>query len=267
MKAKSTRIVLLSILLLLATQGGAFADTFTDRFEETYKVDPDVEVSLSNTNGSITVEIWEQSAVRLVAAKRVSSHSAETGDQALEAIEIIVHESDGRIEIETRHPKSMNGVFDWLFRRSYNASVSYELKVPRGAEIALHTVNGNISTDGSEGAQRLRSTNGRIEVDSAHRRVDAHTTNGSINVEVAAAEELEIELATTNGSITVHLPTDVRGSLEARTVNGSVRTDVPLTVEGSSSRKRVRGVFNGDSNGHIVLHTTNGSIRIVESTS
>ena len=122
-----------------------------------------------------------------------------------------------------------------------------------------------VSTIGSEGPQRLRSTNGRIEVDDAQRGVDAHTTNGSIDVELArAADAPQIEIGTTNGSITLHLPGDAQGSLEARTVNGTVRTDLPLTVHGSHSKRRVDADLNGGGEGRIVLRTTNGSIRIVE---
>jgi DUF4097 and DUF4098 domain-containing protein YvlB len=158
----------------------------------------------------------------------------------------------------------MHGFFDRVFGRSTNASVRYQLKVPRRAELTVRTVNGNVTTAGSQGGQKLRAINGRIEVESAARRVDAHTTNGSISVEIRDDPEPEIELGTTNGSITLKLPADASGSIEARTVNGSVKTDVPVTLLGSASRKRIRGDFNGGDGGRVVLRTTNGSIRIVE---
>jgi len=264
MKKKSIRVVLLSTLILLGAQAAAVAEKFTERFEETYRVDADVSIILSNTNGNVSISIWDQDAVELVAEKQVSSRNAETAREAFEKLEIVVNESTGRLEIETIHPSAMHGFFNWVFGRSTNASVRYHLKVPRQAELTLRTVNGNVTTAGSQGSQHLRSTNGRIEVESAARRVDAHTTNGSIRVEVRGTSELEIELGTTNGSITLQLPTDARGTLEARTVNGSVKTDIPVTLQGSASRKHVRGDFNGGGGGRIVLRTTNGSIRIVE---
>lgn len=267
MTAKSVRITTLAALLLLSSQTAAVAGKFTERFEKTYAVSPDIEITLANTNGSVSVEIWDQSSVEIVAEKRVDSRSADTAREALEKIEILVSESDGRLGIETEQPSGMSGFFDWLFGRSHNASVRYELRVPRTAELSIRTVNGNVSTVGSGARQRLRSTNGRIEVDDAQRGVDAHTTNGSIDVELrAAAVEPEIVLGTTNGSITLHLPSDVRGSLEARTVNGTVRTEIPVTLEGSASKKRLHAELNGGGDGRITLRTTNGSIRIVEST-
>lgn len=268
MIARTVRVATLSTLLLFGGQAAAIAGKFTERFEETYDVRPDVEINLGNTNGSVSVEIWDQSSVEIVAEKRVDSRNAETAREALEELEIVIHQSDGVLDIETDHPKGASSLLGWLFgRSSHNASVSYELRVPRTAEITIRTVNGNVSTVGSEGRQRLRSTNGRIEVDDAQRGIDAHTTNGSIDVELtAAADAPEIEIGTTNGSITLHLPGDVRGSLEARTVNGTVRTDLPLTLRGSYSKRRVNADLNGGGGGRIVLRTTNGSIRIVEST-
>ena len=194
--------------------------------------------------------------------------SAESAREVFEELEIVVEQRDGVLEIETDHPSTGSSLLGWLFgRESHNSSVSYQLKVPRTATMAIRTVNGNVSTDGSGGRQRLRSTNGRIEVENARQGIDAHTTNGSIEVEVVAASgDPEIEIGTTNGSITLHLPAETRGSLQARTVNGSVRTEFPVQLDGSYSKRRINAELNGGGAGQISLRTTNGSIRILEST-
>ena len=71
MKAKPTQVVLLLGVLILGVHGMALAARFTDRLEQTFTVDEDVEVSLSNTNGSVSVEIWDRDEVEIVAEKRV----------------------------------------------------------------------------------------------------------------------------------------------------------------------------------------------------
>jgi len=267
MTSKLVRVTALSVLLLLSGQTAAVAEKFTQQFEETYTVSPDVEIHLGNTNGSVVVEVWDQSSVEIVAEKRINSKSNEEAQEAFEEVEIIVQEGDGRLDIDTEYPTGPSAFLDWLFGRSRNFSVSYELRVPRAAEIEIRTVNGNVSTVGAEGRQRLRSTNGRIEIEGAQHGVDAHTTNGSIDVRVVVASDpAEIELGTTNGSITLRIPPDARGHLEARTVNGTVKTDLPITIQGTASKKRVSADLNGGGGGRIVLRTTNGSIRIVEST-
>lgn len=265
MQAKSIRIALLSGLLLLGAQSAVFAERFTERIEKTFQVDSDVSVTLGNTNGNVSISIWDQDTVQMVAEKRSNSRSAEDARKVFEALEITIDASASRIEIETAHPRGGDGFFERLFgNSSTNASVRYQLKVPREAALTIRTVNGTVATEGAQGSQRLRSTNGRIEVEGAAQQIIAHTTNGSIRVGVGSTSAPEIELGTTNGSITLELPADARGSLEARTVNGSIKTEVPIT-HGSASRKRLRGDFNGEAGGSIELRTTNGSIRIVES--
>ena len=149
-------------VLLLVAQAPLSADTLTETFEETYEVAAGTEVSLRNTNGSISIETWSQNSVQVVAEKRVRARDAEQGREAIEAIEIIVTERNGRLEIETEYPRESTGMFSWLFGRHVEASVSYELRVPASVELDVVTVNGNVSTEGPRGEQRLRSTNGRI---------------------------------------------------------------------------------------------------------
>jgi DUF4097 and DUF4098 domain-containing protein YvlB len=258
-------IVVLAVLLF----GGArcaLAERFTDRVERTFQTGDEVVVNLSNTNGSVWVEAWDEDFVELVAEKRVDSSRASQAEEAFEDIEILVHEGDGRLEIETKLPGGTSGLMSWLFGRSRNGSVSYELRVPRVAELELRTVNGNVATEGAWGSQELRSTNGRIEVDAAEGGVDAHTTNGSIRVEIGdASSQPDVRLRSTNGGITLELPAYIEGRLEARTVNGSVKTDLPVSIEGGVSRRRLHGELNGGGASRIELTTTNGSIRINES--
>ena len=174
-----------SILATLAAVVGfaslAAADTITDRFEQTDEVQPGVEVSLTNTNGNVEIRIWDKPPVKIIAEKRVRSRDSSGARDALDAIEIQVRESDGRVEIKTELPKSSTGMMSWLFGRHVDASVSYEIRLPASASLDVTTVNGSVHSDGAEGEQRLRSTNGKITVERAHAGITASTTNGSIS--------------------------------------------------------------------------------------
>lgn len=252
--------------LLLVAQAPLAADTLTETFEETYEVAAGTEVSLRNTNGNVSIETWSRDSVQVVAEKRVRARDAEQGREAIEAIEIVVTERNGRLEIETEYPRESTGMFSWLFGRHVDASVSYELRVPASVELDVVTVNGNVTTEGPRGEQRLRSTNGRINVEGAGGSVEARTTNGSVEVEIDDADaQMDIEIGTTNGSITLYVPSDLRGRVEARTTNGSVRSDLPVTVTGEVSKRRMSAELNGGGAARIGLRTTNGSIRIKES--
>ena len=109
MKAKSIRVTLLTALILLGAQTAVMAEKFTERFEKTYAVDADVSIVLSNTNGSVSISIWDQDSVELVAEKRVNSRNAKSAEEAFEELEIVINESTGRLEIETIHPNGVHG--------------------------------------------------------------------------------------------------------------------------------------------------------------
>lgn len=263
MTRTACRTLLPAILILLASSQAARAERFTDTVRESYAVGPEAAIQLSNTNGSVSVRATAGTTVELVAEKQVDSHSESRAREVLDEIEIVVRETDGGLEIETRTPRSASGFLDWLTGSARNASVRYELRVPADARLDLDTVNGNLSTDGGAGGQRLRSTNGRIVVEAARGEVDARTVNGSIDVEVAAAgRAVDLRLDSTNGGIALALPDDLQARLEARTVNGSVRSDLPVTISGKLGRNRISGDLNGGGEGRIELTTTNGGIRI-----
>jgi DUF4097 and DUF4098 domain-containing protein YvlB len=263
MPQRAIRVTVLAALLIVAGGVAAWAERFTERQRETHALGSGAEIALSNTNGRVTVTIWDRADVELVAEKRVEARSAERARDAFDEIEIVVHETTDGLEIETRTPTMMSGFLDWLTGGARNAAVSYELRVPADARLRLSTVNGNLSTDGAGGGQWLRSTNGRIDVVGARRDVDAHTVNGSIDVEIAASRAaVDVRLASTNGGITLALPGDLEARLDARTVNGSVRSDLPVAISGRASRRRISGDLNGGGAGHVEMSTTNGGIRI-----
>ena len=266
MKPRLSPTLIIVALLLAGAQTAATAEKFTDRIEETYATGASVDISLANTNGSVSVEAWDGDSVQLIAEKKVEASNSSEAQEALAKIDIIIRQADGRLEIETKLPSATQGVFDWLFGRARGASVRYELRVPRSADLDLRSVNGNVVTEGNAGRQLLHTTNGRIEVEGAAHGVEARTTNGSIRVEITdAPSRSDIELGSVNGGITLYLPDTIAGRIKARTVNGSVKTELPVTIDGSTSRRRLNGSLNGGGPNRIELSTTNGSIRINES--
>ena len=263
MKFWSSPHYALALILLAGLAAPTAADTYADRLERTFDTGPDVAVTLANTNGSVRVEAWDEDVVDLVAEKRVSSGNSNDAREALEAIEVIIRESRGRLEIETRLPSMTSGFLDWILGRSRNAQVRYELRVPRGAEVDLRTVNGPVTTRGIGGRQELSSTNGGLVVEAAANSVEARTTNGGIRVEIVDdSAGPDVRLGSTNGGVTLDLPEDLRGRIEARTVNGRVTCDLPVTIQGSNSRRRLTGDLNGGGTSRIEISTTNGGIKI-----
>lgn len=239
----------------------ASAAKLEETIDRTLDLRPGATVTLDNTNGSVTVNSWDQPRVRIHAVKRIDGDS-DSAREALAALKVEIRGTAQGVEIDTKYPKrDGSGFLDFLMGNSLSASVSYELTVPRAANVKIETVNGAVRVSDVSGAADLETTNGRIEVVRCAGSVDADTTNGSINVEltqVTAGKAMKFE--TTNGAISLTVPPSLAATVDAETTNGSIHADLPITTR-DFSKHAIRGTINGGGP-EIGLHTTNGSIAI-----
>lgn len=202
-------------------------------------------------NGSISVEEWGGSEVRITA--RVSAQ-ARNADAARDAFSRISLRADvGRFE--TAGPRNL---------RNGSWSVSVRVQVPRGTNLELRTTNGSIRVAGISGPVSGRTTNGSINVSEVSGRTNLTTTNGNIRAhfEGPVAPDHEIRLRTINGAVELTLPRDVSARLEASTTNGGITTDFPITIQGRIGRNVSATLGNGGA--LIEARTTNGAIRLRE---
>jgi hypothetical protein len=248
----------LSLIATLFITAGAAAATLTETIDRTFDVRPGALVSLSNVNGRIAVESWNQPRVRVVAHKQVK------GDRkALEAVRVEMEPRDGGLRIVTQHPGRHSGSFiDWMFGNHGEASVRYEITVPRAMDLEIRNTNGSVQVSGVSGKTSLLTTNGKITVARLEGSIVARTTNGGIEAEllnVIQGQPLRFE--TTNGRIAVTVPPSLAADIEASTTNGSIQSELPITTT-RFSKTSLKGTTNGGGT-PVRLRTTNGGIRIL----
>jgi|SRR5579859_1718810 len=139
------------------------------------------------------------------------------------------------------------------------AVVDFEIKVPAGAQLVVHSVHGGIDVDGVTGPIEARTVDGGITLRSAT-SAHARTVNGPITASFREADlGSDCELDTVNGPVQVSLPAGANADLTASTRNGDVRVAFPLT--GSSSTRRVHGTI-GRGGRELRLKTVNGTIDV-----
>lgn len=258
------RIKILNFFCIFFLTSLLWAGTHREKFIETYKLEAGSELILDNTNGSVSIESWDKNEVRIEAEKMVRARNRRDAERIMERVRIEVEQRRNYLEIRTDYPKLKSGFWGSLFGDNVSISVSYRLLVPNELDMDIKTVNGKVDISEVAGKIRVKTTNGGIHVYEAEGSVDAKTTNGSIEVQLLKfSEDEDMSFRTTNGGIKVYFPEDLRADIEARTTNGSVRTDFPIEVRGNVSKRRLKGKINGGG-GRIVLHTTNGGIRILE---
>lgn len=241
----------------------ASAKSLTETIDRTFDVKAGANFVLTNVNGRITVNAWNQPRVRVVAVKEVDADRDQL-QQAMKELRVEMQPRDGGLVITTHFPKhdrDISSIFDWILGDHVDASVQYDITVPQNMNVEVTNTNGGIRLTGVAGKHALDTTNGRIEVMACAGSLDASTTNGNINAEltkVAKGQPLRFE--TTNGRIEVAVPADLAMDVDANTTNGSISTDLPINTT-RFSRNSMRGTINGGGTS-LRMRTTNGRIAI-----
>ena len=263
-RATRSSSVVLVLLLMVFASAAVEAATVRDRFEQSWTVTEGGRLDLSNENGSVEIQSWDRSEVRVRAEIRLKAASSRAAEEAMEEFRVRASQEGNVITVSSRKPRGADGFLSWLAGKQIEVDVDYEIMVPQRFDIDVETVNGSIEAKSLAGVLELDSVNGRIAVRNARGSVSADTVNGSIEVElVDVANAGGMTFGTTNGSVTLSLPADAGADFDAATTNGRISSDIPLTTE-SVSRSKVRGTLNGGGV-PIKVRTVNGSIKILAS--
>lgn len=220
---------LLAVLSSRATAQRRRVSDYRSRVDTTFSFDRNGTVSLSSTNGSITVVGWSRDQVLV----RTSAGSEN----------IRIEGSSNRMTL------NVNG------RRGEG---SIEVSVPIGVRVTASTHSGQVSVRGTRGPVEGHSDNGSVEVEDATSRVDLSTFSGHLQANDITGDA---HLEAISGGIKVQ---DIRGTIDANTVSGDI--DLIGVTSKSVRAKTTSGdvIFDGlvDSNGRYELSSHSGDIRL-----
>lgn len=249
-------------LLLMAMTAAASAATLKENIDRTFDVRTGSRLTLDNVNGKISINSWDQPRIRVQAVKSVERTDPEDAKKALAELKVEMTPRDGGLTVRTIVPKQNSaGIWDAMFGNFNNATVQYDITVPRSMNLEVSNTNGRVHLAGVSGAIQIETTNGKIEVDRCAGSFDLETTNGAVEASLVAVDaQKPLKVETTNGHIEITLPASVRANVEASTTNGSIETQLPVATK-SVDRHSLRGTVNGGG-ASVSLRTTNGGISI-----
>lgn len=146
--------------------------------------------------------------------------------------------------------------------RDESWQVSYEIDVPRRADLTLTTNNGGISIEDFQGSARFHGRNGGVSLYNVGGEIRGETTNGGVTVDLRGErwEGAGLDVETRNGGIRMTVPERYSAELEAGTTNGRVRFDSPITVRGEIGRHFT--TILGSGGAKIRAITRNGGVTI-----
>lgn len=200
-------------------------------------------------NGGIAVKGWDQNQV-LVRA-RVQTGAPTAAEAADLAKQIRIETSGSKIFASGPERK-----------KDYHWDVSYEVFVPRRADLSLETHNGGITISEVHGKIDFNAMNGGVVLKRLGGAVRGSTTNGGLVIELSGdrwdGETLDVR--TTNGGIVMTMPENYSANLQTGTVNGGISVDYPGAVQDKNSKQVAVNLGSGGAT--IKAMTTNGGVRV-----
>jgi hypothetical protein len=238
-----------AFLFLVSALTGTRCLAGNTEFMQRYHLQPGGSFELSNVNGTVRIEAWDEDVVEVRAVK-----SSTDKNSNLDLVSIDIDSRPDALTVATRYPQE----------KGVEVAVDYTIHVPRKALLThVNTVNGTLRVMQSDSVGDLHTVNGNIEVYGSGGNVHAHTTNGNVYLELKNASDARgAQAETTNGSVMLAIPANIQANLEARCMNGSFTSDLPVEMEGAVQPRVLHGKL-GHGGVPIRLGTVNGAIRVV----
>ena len=258
------RIILAALVSLAIVMTAASSATMQqnemlrEEFHQTYPLNAQGRVSLSNINGAVRVVPWDRNEVKVDAVK--SAYRRDRLDEA----KIVVRADVNAIHVETNYPYRSQTFTDGEGRVNNPATVEYTLNVPRTARIdSIELINGNLDIDGMTGDVKASSINGRVSAHELTGEVRLSTINGKLEAMFGRLNETKaISLNSVNGPLILTIPSDSNTEIKASTVHGGIVNDFGLPVRRGDYVGRDLAGQLGQGGARIKLGNVNGGISI-----
>ena len=177
--------------------------TKTAKETKSFAVSGSPRVNISTFDGNVTVHGWDKPEVQYTAT------SAAEDDESLKQIDIITEQHGQIIAITARNDNERN------------ATVAFEVFVPRQSALHVSSGDGGVSLDGVSGEITLRSGDGAIEVSNSGGQLQVNTGDGTIQI---SKFDGQVDARTGDGAIALD---GVFKALSARTGDGEISLTVP----------------------------------------
>ncbi len=234
-----------------------------ERETKTFNVTGTPRVRVETFDGPVTVEAWDRPEVQYTAIKRARD------EQAMRGVHVRATQSGSDIVIAAEFDKSLQRVWN-----GPGATVALELRVPRSANLDIHTGDGRVRLTGVRGELELRTGDGAMDVVEGGGRLHAVTGDGRISVAgfngeadvqsgdgriVLEGRFSRLAARTSDGGISLTLPAGVDATIE--TDAGLVVNDgLATSADNSNEEQRVRRWRVGRGGAVFTLRTSDGSI-------
>jgi hypothetical protein len=224
-------LVLASALVAPVTLAAQDRQSDRDAFSLNERVPQGQWVRVRNLNGAMHVRAATGDKVEIAATKNwrrgdpkdVKIETTKSSDGSILICAIWVNTNT--VCTEDRYSTHSDDRRDrWNDRN--DVSMDFEIRVPRGVQVGVWSVNGGVSVDGATSEVRASTVNGSVNAVSSGGPVQASTVNGSIHATMGRLDGNEdLDFSTVNGTVVAEFAGDIDANIELSTVNGRFQTD------------------------------------------
>ena len=248
---------------------------------QTYNLSANGIVAVEDSSGDVTVTGWSNDSVQ-VTVKKTAWSSDDLG-----RLDSKVESRNDQISIAALYP-----------RHCSNCDISFDVRVPTGAHVAVATASGDVSVTSVDGPVRVDSASGDVEMHQIAGEVHAHTSSGDLTLKqvtgvvnaVASSGDIDasglandvdlvsssgtvtasfarfdhvraVQLESSSGDLDVTVPRGVGFKIEATTSSGSIDSNLDLPVRDRDSGAAVAAQV-GSGRAAVQLRTTSGDISV-----
>ena len=227
-------------------------------FEQSYPLSASGRVSVSNINGSITIEAWERNEVRLEAIKIADTK------EALADVELKIDSKADSFSVEADYGNWRRDRGEKGWKNNNRLEVQFKLSVPRGAVLdEIETVNGSVTASNFVNITKISAVNGNVNATNLRGTANLSTVNGEV---IADFDRLDttskISLSTVNGKVNLMVPSDANATLKADSLNGEIKNDFGLPVRKGKYVGRDMYGRVGTGEVQIKLESVNGPLTV-----
>lgn len=212
-------------------------------------------IHIDNINGRINVSSSNDTTGEIrIDAEIVADVKHDEQDRSIENVKIKIDSTGNDIKIETEINNSNSG----MFRRSNNAEVNYDIKVPANMKVYTETVNGTTTVTRIMNDVNSETVNGKINIFNCRGKINVEGVNGLVVCNVDSITP-GINISIVNGDVKIGGLKNVDAEVNASTVHGRVKFKDLAFTDVNSERRNLSGIL-GRGGSMIRIESTNGSI-------
>jgi len=185
-----------------------FNDTkLTRTTSRSFKVNPDVEVTITNKYGKVVVKTWDRSTVKVEASVTAFGKNNDIVQKLLKRVDLDFEDSERYVSIETVLDRKSgffqdiwNSVSDGaniVFNKN-RIQINYELYVPEMAQITIDNKFGDVILGAMNAPCKIKVAHGNLRAESFKKSSRLHVNFGQASIQYLEEAVLVVQVGEAN---------------------------------------------------------------------